>query len=85
MADIVLPVPVESSSPFDTMIPALALTEALIAAATARCADKLHDRLEEIERNRSGYQTVLADAVQAPAGLKAARASTKSGFTNDEP
>ena len=54
-ADIVLPVPVASSSPFDTMVPALALTEALIAAVTARVAGQLDERLQEIESIRSRY------------------------------
>lgn len=55
-AEVVLPVPVEASSPFDTMVPALALTEALIAAATARLAERLDDRLGEIERIRSRHR-----------------------------
>lgn len=54
-AEVVLSVPVEASSPFDTMVPALALTEALIAAATARLADRLDERLQEIEGIRSRH------------------------------
>ena len=55
-AEIVLPVPVESSSLFDTMVPALALTEALIAAVTTRVTEKLDERLQQIESIRSRYQ-----------------------------
>ena len=59
-ADIVFPVPVESSSPFDSMVPALAFTEALIAAAAARNADQLEQRLEWIEDLRAGYRSAVA-------------------------
>jgi DNA-binding MurR/RpiR family transcriptional regulator len=52
-ADIVFPIPVESASPFDTMVPALALTEVLIATVTGRLADRVDGRLEEIERLRT--------------------------------
>ena len=59
-AEIVFPVPVESSSPFDSMVPALALTEAVIAAAATRNADQLEQRLERIEDLRAGYRSALA-------------------------
>lgn len=66
VADIVFPLPVESSSPFDSMVPALALTEALIAAS-ARRADKLDARLEEIERIRSGFRAAYTEPLAAHA------------------
>lgn len=59
-AEIVFSIPVESASPFDTMVPALAITEALIAAVTARSGHKVDDRLESIERIRGDYWSALA-------------------------
>ena len=57
VADIVFPLQVQCSSPFDTMVPALALTEALVSAAAMCRAGKLDQRLEELESIRSKYKT----------------------------
>ncbi len=69
-AEIVFPVPVEAASVFDTMVPALALTEALIAAVARRSENQLADRLEAIEHIRVGYRA----AFDGPAQQLAARA-----------
>jgi DNA-binding MurR/RpiR family transcriptional regulator len=52
VAKIVLTSPVESSSPFDTMAPALALVEGLIAVMTARANGKARTRISLFERFR---------------------------------
>lgn len=66
IADVVFPLPVESSSPFDSMVPALAVTEALIAAAAGRARD-LDDRLEAIEHLRADYRAATGAPPPAPA------------------
>lgn len=48
-ADVVLPCTVAAPSPFDTLSPALALTEALIAAVTERLGDESRRRIERFE------------------------------------
>ena len=52
-AKVILTAPVEGPSPFDTMIPAMAQVEALIAAVTARLAPVSRARIERIEALRS--------------------------------
>ncbi len=52
-AKVVLAAPVEGPSPFDTMVPALAQVEALIAAATMRLSANSRARIAEIEVLRS--------------------------------
>ena len=53
---LVLSAPVEGPSPFDTMVPALAQVEALIAAVTTRLSTTSRARIAEIEalRQQSG-------------------------------
>jgi DNA-binding MurR/RpiR family transcriptional regulator len=55
-AKVVLTAPVEGPSPFDTMVPALAQVEALIAAVTTRLSATSRARIAEIEslRRQSG-------------------------------
>jgi len=55
-AKVVLAAPVEGPSPFDTMVPALAQLEALIAAVTTRLSVTSRARIAEIEtlRQQSG-------------------------------
>ncbi|THD82373.1 MurR/RpiR family transcriptional regulator [Aliigemmobacter aestuarii] len=55
-AKVVLTAPVEGPSPFDTMVPALAQLEALIAAVTTRLSTTSRARIAEIEalRRHSG-------------------------------
>ncbi len=54
LADLIISAPVESVSAFDTLVPALAQVEALIATLTLRCPD-LEDRLEGIDKMRAGF------------------------------
>jgi DNA-binding MurR/RpiR family transcriptional regulator len=49
VADVVLPVRVESLSPFDSLVPALALVEALVAALTERRGEAGRTRVERFE------------------------------------
>ncbi|WP_166359525.1 MurR/RpiR family transcriptional regulator [Pseudomonas akapageensis] len=60
LADLVISAPVESISAFDTMVPALAQVEALIAALTVRSSD-LEDRLEGIDKLRTGFAAHLLE------------------------
>lgn len=64
VADVILTAPVESLSPFDTMVPALAQTEALIAALTARLAGRSRGRIEKMETVRRA-SSVTEDALGA--------------------
>ncbi|MHC5789206.1 MurR/RpiR family transcriptional regulator [Pseudomonas idahonensis] len=56
LADLIISAPVESLSPFDTLVPALAQVEALIACLTPRSAD-LDQRLEGIDALRAQFDT----------------------------
>jgi DNA-binding MurR/RpiR family transcriptional regulator len=49
VAEVVIPSRVESPSPFDSMVPALAVVETLIAAVTERLGSSARKRLEAIE------------------------------------
>lgn len=64
VADATLTAPVESLSPYDTMVPALAQTEALIAALTVRLAGRSRGRIEKMETLRRA-STVTEDALGA--------------------
>lgn len=55
-ADAVLSAEVESLSPFDSMLPASALTEALIAELTVRAGAKGRERIQDLEILREGYE-----------------------------
>lgn len=48
-ASIVLPCRVDSPSPFDSLVPAMAMTEAIIAAVSDALGDRGRARLEQIE------------------------------------
>ncbi|GGL99094.1 MurR/RpiR family transcriptional regulator [Nakamurella endophytica] len=54
VASVVLPARVESPSPFDSLVPAMAMVEALIASIGERLGEQGRRRLELIERMRSG-------------------------------
>ena len=60
LADLIISAPVESASPFDTMVPALAQVEALIASLTLRTTN-LADRLEGIDALRNDFNTHLLE------------------------
>lgn len=49
VAKVVLPCRVDSASPFDSLVPAMALTESLIASVSERLADAGVRRLEAVE------------------------------------
>lgn len=53
LASVVLPVRVEAPSPFDSLVPALALVESLIAAVADRIGDEGRARLEQLEAMRT--------------------------------
>jgi DNA-binding MurR/RpiR family transcriptional regulator len=53
-ADHVLPARVEAMPPFDSMIPAFALVEAVVAGVTARLGEAAKSRIEELEQLRLG-------------------------------
>lgn len=48
-SDAVLPTRVDSPSPFDSLVPAFALVEALVAAVTERLGDRGRSRVERLE------------------------------------
>jgi DNA-binding MurR/RpiR family transcriptional regulator len=62
LASVVLPVRVEAPSPFDSLVPALALVESLIAAVADRIGESGRTRLEQIEamRARGGARPPLS-------------------------
>lgn len=53
LADAVIAAPVETISPFDSLVPALAQVEAFVAAVTARLGDKARSRLGRLETLRA--------------------------------
>ena len=59
VAKAVLTSSVESSSPFDTMAPALALVEGLVAALTVRAAEGARTRISIFERFRAANHVTL--------------------------
>ncbi|MBV7495476.1 MurR/RpiR family transcriptional regulator [Pseudomonas sp. PDM24] len=60
MADLIISAPVESASAFDSMVPALAQVEALVACLSLRSPD-LADRLEGIDALRNDFDTHLLE------------------------
>ena len=77
VAKIVLTSPVESSSPFDTMAPALALVEGLVAAMTAEANNAARSRISVFERFRAANHVTL-DAPDAAAPEKPRPRRSKS-------
>jgi len=61
IADIVITTAVEVLSPYDTMTPALAVTEALVAGLTGKLADSSRERLAQLETFRDRNRITLAD------------------------
>lgn len=60
LADLIISAPVESVSAFDTLVPALAQVEALIASLTQR-SSHLDERLEGIDALRAEFATHLLE------------------------
>lgn len=54
-ADVTLSAPIETVSPFDTLIPGLVQIETLLAAMMADPEFGVRERLEEIEKTRDRY------------------------------
>lgn len=67
LAEITMTAPVEHLSPYDTMVPALAQVEALIAALTQRLAGRARARLESIEAVRRAF-AITEDAAHPSEG-----------------
>lgn len=49
VSDVVLPCRVDAPSPFDSLVPAMAVTEAVVAAVTETLGDRGKARLEQVE------------------------------------
>lgn len=64
-AAVTLMAPVDTVSPYDTMVPAIAQTEALIAGLTARLANQSRGRIERMEELRRSY-AITEDAYSPP-------------------
>src|SRR5690606_12336991 len=64
-ASVTLMAPVDTVSPYDTMVPAIAQTEALIAGLTARLASRSRSRIERMEELRRSYG-ITEDAYPTP-------------------
>ncbi len=66
VAEVCLTVPIETSSPFDTMVTPLAQTEAVVAGLTARLGTSWRVRAETIERVRADNHMALDNASRRP-------------------
>ena len=55
LADHVLTVDVEAPSPYDSMVPCIALVEALVAGVVIRLGSSARRRISDLERLREGY------------------------------
>ncbi|MBV7518919.1 MurR/RpiR family transcriptional regulator [Ensifer sp. ENS12] len=64
-ASVTLMAAVDTVSPYDTMVPAIAQTEALIAGLTARLASQSRSRIERMEDLRRSYG-ITEDAYGTP-------------------
>lgn len=76
-ADAVLAAEVASPSPFDSLVPACALTEALIAEITVREGEKGRLRIEDLESLREGYEW---QSVQSPGNRRSKNAKPKAAM-----
>lgn len=62
-SDVVLPTHVSSPSPFDSLVPAFALVEALVAAVTERLGDTGRARVERLEGLREALAPHTASSL----------------------
>lgn len=76
-AKVVLTAPVDGPSPFDTMVPALAQVEALIAAVTTRLSTTSRARIAEIEALRQ--QSGITEDEHSPHQKAAPQAADPAG------
>lgn len=74
LADVVLVAPVEVISPFDTLVPAMAQVEAVIAALVARMDAAARRRLRRIDELSRRHGVVLDSVLPRIAPRRAARA-----------
>lgn len=65
VADLILTSPVESSSFFDSWIPAIAQTEALVSSVGLRNPDRMRERLAQIEAARAAFVRSDSDGATA--------------------
>jgi DNA-binding MurR/RpiR family transcriptional regulator len=63
-ADHVLMASVEAPSPYDSMVPSLAVVEALIAVLVARMGSATRERIEALEDLRVGFTWGETDGTQ---------------------
>jgi DNA-binding MurR/RpiR family transcriptional regulator len=61
LADLIISAPVESASPFDSLVPAMTQVEALVASLVARSDNQLDERLDGIDRLRAAFNTHLLE------------------------
>ncbi|WP_131105931.1 MurR/RpiR family transcriptional regulator [Ornithinimicrobium sufpigmenti] len=66
VSDTVLPTRVDSPSPFDSLVPAFALVEALVAAVTDRLGDRGRSRVERLEGLRERLDPHTPSALPPP-------------------
>lgn len=66
VSDTVLPTRVDSPSPFDSLVPAFALVEALVAAVTDRLGDQGRRRVERLEGLREALDPHTPSALSSP-------------------
>ncbi|MGJ5689962.1 transcriptional repressor QapR, partial [Pseudomonas aeruginosa] len=60
-ADLIVSSPVESASPFDSLVPAMAQVEALVATLVARMGAPLDERLEGIDQLRNAFSSHILE------------------------
>ncbi|WP_462418970.1 MurR/RpiR family transcriptional regulator [Kytococcus sp. Marseille-QA3725] len=68
MAEVVLPTRVESPSPFDSLVPGMALVEAVITAVTESLGDRGRHRVEELEALREQLDPQSPSAMSPEGG-----------------
>ena len=61
LADLIVSAPVEPPSPFDSLVPAMAQVEALIASLVARSDSQLDERLDGIDQLRAAFNAHLLE------------------------
>ena len=68
LADHVLTVDVDAPSPYDTLVPCIALVEALVAGIVGRLGDATRRRISTLEHLRKGYTWDDQEFPQFPEG-----------------
>lgn len=60
-ADLIISAPVESPSPFDSLVPAMAQVEAAVRTLTMKAGDDLPERLSRIDQYRKSFHVHLIE------------------------